>query len=135
MESFFASVKKELVHHEDYATRGQARASIFAYIEALHNRARRRPALRYVAPPNTSGRTTRTTAAQSATRTCTGAVYSFRTRASCVIVYSGFPSSVHVISKVLRVAPIDRRPGGSFSPRSPAAVAYLPCVLKCDFCA
>ena len=27
MESFFASLKKELVHHEDYATREQARAS------------------------------------------------------------------------------------------------------------
>lgn len=50
MESFFASLKKELVHHEDYATREQARASIFEYIEAFYNRVRRRSSLGYVAP-------------------------------------------------------------------------------------
>ena len=37
MESFFASLKKELVHDEDYATRGQARASLFEYIEVFYN--------------------------------------------------------------------------------------------------
>jgi transposase InsO family protein len=50
MESFFASLKKELVHHEDDATREQARASIFEYIEAFYNRVRRHSALGYVAP-------------------------------------------------------------------------------------
>ena len=35
MESSFASLKKERVHHEDYATREQARASIFEYIETF----------------------------------------------------------------------------------------------------
>jgi transposase InsO family protein len=50
MESFFASLKKELVHHEDYATRDQAKASIFEYIEAFYNRARRHSSLGYVAP-------------------------------------------------------------------------------------
>ncbi len=50
MESFFASLKKELVHHEDYATRAQAKASIFEYIEAFYNRLRRHSALGYVAP-------------------------------------------------------------------------------------
>jgi putative transposase len=49
-ESFFASLKKELVHHEDYATREQARASIFEYIEAFYNRVRRHSSLGYVAP-------------------------------------------------------------------------------------
>ena len=39
MESFFASLKKELVHDEDYATRAEARASIFEYIEVFYNRA------------------------------------------------------------------------------------------------
>ena len=38
MESFFASLKKELVHDEDYATRAEARASIFEYIEVFYNR-------------------------------------------------------------------------------------------------
>jgi putative transposase len=50
MESFFASLKKELVYHEDYATREQARASIFEYIEAFYNRVRRHSALGYIAP-------------------------------------------------------------------------------------
>ncbi|QDU21899.1 Integrase core domain protein [Urbifossiella limnaea] len=50
MESFFASLKKELVHHEDYATREEARASIFEYIEAFYNRVRRHSSLGYVAP-------------------------------------------------------------------------------------
>jgi transposase InsO family protein len=50
MESFFASLKKELVHHEDYATREQAKASIFEYIEVFYNRVRRHSALGYVAP-------------------------------------------------------------------------------------
>jgi transposase InsO family protein len=50
VESFFASLKKELVHHEDYATRAEAKASIFEYIEAFYNRARRHSALGYVSP-------------------------------------------------------------------------------------
>jgi putative transposase len=50
MESFFASLKKELVHDEDYATRAEAKASIFEYIEAFYNRVRRHSSLGYVAP-------------------------------------------------------------------------------------
>jgi putative transposase len=50
MESFFASLKKELVHHEDYATRAEARASIVEYIEAFYNPKRRHSSLGYVSP-------------------------------------------------------------------------------------
>ncbi|MBA4192788.1 MAG: hypothetical protein C0467_32900 [Planctomycetaceae bacterium] len=51
MESFFASLKKkELVHDEDYATREEARASIFEYIETFYNRVRRHSTLGYVVP-------------------------------------------------------------------------------------
>jgi putative transposase len=50
MESFFASLKKELTHHEDYATREEARASIFEYIEVFYNRRRRHSTLGYVSP-------------------------------------------------------------------------------------
>jgi putative transposase len=50
MESFFASLKKELVHHEDYQTRAEARASIFEYIETFYNPKRRHSALGYVSP-------------------------------------------------------------------------------------
>ncbi len=50
MESFFASLKKELVHHEDYATRAEAKASIFEYIEVFYNRERRHSTLGYQSP-------------------------------------------------------------------------------------
>jgi putative transposase len=50
MESFFASLKKELVHHEDYQTRAEARASIFEYIETFYNPKRRHSSLGYVSP-------------------------------------------------------------------------------------
>jgi putative transposase len=50
MESFFASLKKELIHHEDYATREEAKASIFEYIEVFYNRIRRHSSLGYQSP-------------------------------------------------------------------------------------
>jgi transposase InsO family protein len=50
MESFFASLKKELVHGEDYRTREEARASLFDYIEVFYNRVRRHSALGYRSP-------------------------------------------------------------------------------------
>ena len=50
MESFFATLKKELVHHEDYQTRAQARASIFEYIETFYNPKRRHSSLDYLSP-------------------------------------------------------------------------------------
>ena len=49
-ESFFGSLKNELVHHEDYRTRQQARQSIFEYIEAFYNRQRRHATLDYMTP-------------------------------------------------------------------------------------
>jgi transposase InsO family protein len=50
MESFFASLKKELTHSEAYATREEARASIFEYIEVFFNRIRRHSSLDYLSP-------------------------------------------------------------------------------------
>jgi len=50
MESFFATLKKELVHQENYPTRAEARASIFEYIEVFYNRVRRHSALGYLSP-------------------------------------------------------------------------------------
>jgi putative transposase len=50
MESFWATLKTELVHHERYATREQARASIFEYIEVFYNRQRLHSSLGYVSP-------------------------------------------------------------------------------------
>ena len=50
MESFFGTLKTELVHHEHYATREQARQSIFEYVEVFYNRRRRHSAIGYVSP-------------------------------------------------------------------------------------
>ena len=50
MESFFASLKKELVHGADFATRAEARAAIVEYIEVFYNSQRRHSSLGYVAP-------------------------------------------------------------------------------------
>jgi putative transposase len=50
MESFFATLKKELVHDEDYQTREEARASLFEFIEVFYNRVRRHSALGYKSP-------------------------------------------------------------------------------------
>ncbi len=50
MESFFASLKKELVHHEDYQTREEAQANIFEYIEVFYNRQRRHSTLGFKSP-------------------------------------------------------------------------------------
>ena len=50
MESFFASLKKELVHDADFATRAEARAALFEYIEVFYNGQRRHSSLGYVSP-------------------------------------------------------------------------------------
>ena len=49
-ESFFATLKKELVHHETYRTHAQARQSLFEYIEVFYNRQRSHSALGYKSP-------------------------------------------------------------------------------------
>ena len=50
VESTFAQVKRELVHHERYATRAEARASLFESVEVFDNRVRRHSTLGYVSP-------------------------------------------------------------------------------------
>jgi putative transposase len=50
MESFWATLKTELVHQHDYPTHEKARASIFEYIEAFYNRKRLHSSLDYVSP-------------------------------------------------------------------------------------
>lgn len=41
MESFFATLKAELVYREQFKTRQEAKAKIFEYIEVFYNRQRR----------------------------------------------------------------------------------------------
>ncbi|MBV1916073.1 MAG: IS3 family transposase [Pseudomonadales bacterium] len=43
-------MKNELVFHEDYKTRPEARQSIFEYIEIFYNRKRRHAFLNYLTP-------------------------------------------------------------------------------------
>ena len=49
-ESFFHTLKTELVGFEDYRTRDQARSSLFEYIELFYNRVRRHSTLNYRSP-------------------------------------------------------------------------------------
>jgi putative transposase len=49
-ESFWSTLKSELVHHEHYATREQARQSIFEYIEVFYNRKRLHSSIGYQSP-------------------------------------------------------------------------------------
>jgi len=50
MESFWGSLKNELVHHQRYATMNEAKASIQEYIEIFYNRQRRHSRLGYISP-------------------------------------------------------------------------------------
>jgi len=50
MESFFHSLKVELIHQESYTTRDAARQSIFEYIEVYYNRQRRHSTIGYHIP-------------------------------------------------------------------------------------
>jgi transposase InsO family protein len=50
MESFWGTLKKEWVYLQTYATREQARQSIFKYIECWYNRKRRHSAIGYKSP-------------------------------------------------------------------------------------
>jgi putative transposase len=50
MESFFGTLKSELVHHRVYHTRDEARPDLFFYIESFYNRRRRHSSLGYLSP-------------------------------------------------------------------------------------
>lgn len=49
-ESFFNSLKNELIHGRSYRTRSEARAEVFQYIEGFYNRNRRHSTLGYISP-------------------------------------------------------------------------------------
>jgi len=50
MESFFATLKRELTACEPFVTREEAKAKVFEYIEVFYNRCRRHSTLGYVSP-------------------------------------------------------------------------------------
>jgi transposase InsO family protein len=49
-ESFFHTLKTELVYHETYRTRAEAKTSLFEYIEVFYNRIRKHSYLGYKSP-------------------------------------------------------------------------------------
>jgi len=50
MESFFGTLKTELVHQSEYLDRDAARRDLFAYIEGYYNRQRIHSAIGYITP-------------------------------------------------------------------------------------
>jgi putative transposase len=57
VESFFGTLKRELVYHRHYATREDATQDIFEYIEVFYNRKRRHSTLGYSSPAEFEART------------------------------------------------------------------------------
>ena len=51
-ESFFHTLKTELINHKSYQTRSAARLALFEYIEVFYNRQRRHSANGYLSPVN-----------------------------------------------------------------------------------
>jgi putative transposase len=49
-ESFFATIKGEMIDHQDYPTRGTANAAIADYIDGFYNPCRRHSSIGYVSP-------------------------------------------------------------------------------------
>jgi len=55
-ESFFSSLKLELIHRQSWATRAQARSAIVDYIEVFYNRRRLHSSLGYLSPSDYEAR-------------------------------------------------------------------------------
>jgi putative transposase len=56
-ESFFATLKKELVHRQSWPTRRELIGEVFQYIEAFYNRTRRHSTLGFLSPADYENRT------------------------------------------------------------------------------
>jgi putative transposase len=50
LESFHASLKKDLIHRRSWPTKAEARTAVFDYIEAFYNRSRRHSSLGMLSP-------------------------------------------------------------------------------------
>lgn len=49
-ESFFKTMKTEMVYHRSFQTKAEAKLAVFEYIEVWYNRQRRHSALSYLTP-------------------------------------------------------------------------------------
>ena len=52
IESFWSSLKYELVYHHRFATLAEGRTAVFDYIETLYNRIKLPSSLAYLSPIN-----------------------------------------------------------------------------------
>ncbi|HET6738691.1 MAG TPA: IS3 family transposase, partial [Kribbella sp.] len=59
-ESFFATLKTELIHRRTWPTRSAATSAIFDYIEGWYNTRRRHSTLNYLSPAQYEANTTLT---------------------------------------------------------------------------
>lgn len=64
VESFFGTLKQELVHRHNFATREGARQEIFNYIEVWYNRKRRHSSIGYISPAEFEEKALRETISQ-----------------------------------------------------------------------
>jgi putative transposase len=48
LESFHATIKKDLIHRRSWPTKAEARVAVLEYIEAFYNRRRRHSTLGYL---------------------------------------------------------------------------------------
>ena len=57
VESFFDTLRRELIHHRQYRTRDEATQDNFEYIEVFYNRLSRHSTLGYDSPAEFEART------------------------------------------------------------------------------
>lgn len=72
VESFFATLKAELIQGRSYGSRHEARAEIFEYVESFYNRRRRHSSLGYQSPMEFEDETTNNVTPSSAATRGTG---------------------------------------------------------------
>ncbi len=66
LESFHASLKKDLIHRRSWPTKAEARTAVFGYIESFYNRRRRHSTLGMLSPVEFENGTLRTAGASLA---------------------------------------------------------------------
>ncbi len=65
-ESFFATLKTELIHRHSWATRAYARRAVFDFVEVFYNRQRLHSSLGYLSPAEYETKIQQHTTAQAA---------------------------------------------------------------------
>jgi putative transposase len=68
MESFHASLKKDLIHRRSWPTKAEARTAVFEYIEAFYNRQRRHSRLGMLSPVDYENRSHTLSSGKAASR-------------------------------------------------------------------